>query len=147
MNRDFVEMLTALSAEGVEFLIVGAYAVAGHGLPRATGDIDLWVRPSRDNATKVWNALERFGAPRSRLTPESFTERDIVYQIGLPPNRIDILTDIDGVTFDEAWRDRVPCPVEGESFSMISRHHLLANKRASGRPQDLADVARLEEGA
>lgn len=147
MNRDFVEMLTALSAEGVEFLIVGAYAVAGHGLPRATGDIDLWVRPSRDNATKVWNALERFGAPRSRLTPESFTERDIVYQIGLPPNRIDILTDIDGVTFDEAWTDRVPCPVEGGSFPMISRHHLLANKRASGRPQDLADVARLEEGA
>jgi len=147
MNRDFVEMLTALSAEGVEFLIVGAYAVAGHGLPRATGDIDLWVRPSRDNATKVWNALGRFGAPRSRLTPESFTERDIVYQIGLPPNRIDILTDIDGVTFEEAWRDRVPCPVEGGSFFMISRHHLLANKRATGRPQDLADVARLEEGA
>lgn len=96
MNCDFVEMLTALSAEGVEFLIVGAYAVAGHGLP---------------------------------------------------PNRIDILTDIDGVTFDEAWRDRVPCPVDGGSFSMISRHHLLANKRATGRPQDLADVARLEEGA
>lgn len=147
MNRDFVEMLTALSAEGVEFLIVGAYAVAGHGLPRATGDIDLWVRPSLDNAAKLWRALERFGAPRSRLTPESFTERDLVYQIGLPPNRIDILTDIDGVTFDEAWKDRVPCPVEGGSFAMISRHHLLANKRATGRPQDLADVARLEEGS
>lgn len=76
MNRDFVEMLTALSAEGVEFLIVGAYAVAGHGLPRATGDIDLWVRPSPDNASKVWNALGRFGAPRSRLTPESFIFHD-----------------------------------------------------------------------
>ncbi|MBU6221706.1 MAG: hypothetical protein KGR24_03060 [Planctomycetes bacterium] len=147
MNRDFVEMLNALSAEGVEFLIVGAYAVAGHGLPRATGDIDLWGRPSRDNATKVWNALGRFGAPRSCLTPESFTERDIVYQIGLPPNQIVILTDIDGVTFEEAWRDRVSCPVESGSFFMISRHHLLANKRATGRSQDLADVARLEEGA
>jgi hypothetical protein len=147
MNRDFVEMLTALSAENAEFLIVGAYAVAGHGLPRATGDIDLWVRPSRANAEKVWTALERFGAPRSRLTPESFTEPDIVYQIGLPPNRIDILTSIDGVSFEDAWTDRVACTVAGGSFPMISRHHLVANKRATGRPQDLADVARLEAGS
>jgi len=97
MNRDFAEMLNALSAEGAEVLVVGAYAVAGHGLPRATGDIDLWVRPTPENAARVWRALERFGAPRSRLTPASFTEPDIVYQIGLPPNRIDILTTIDGV--------------------------------------------------
>jgi hypothetical protein len=147
MNRDFLEMLTALSAENAEFLIVGAYAVAGHGLPRATGDIDLWIRPSRANAEKVWRALERFGAPRSRLTPEALTEPDIAYQIGLPPNRIDILTSIDGVTFEEAWIDRVACNVAGASYPMISRHHLLVNKRATGRPQDLADVARLEEGS
>ncbi|MEI6239516.1 MAG: hypothetical protein WCR51_03940 [Planctomycetia bacterium] len=145
MNRDFAEMLNALSAEGAEVLVVGAYAVAGHGLPRATGDIDLWVRPTPENAARVWRALERFGAPRSRLTPASFTEPDIVYQIGLPPNRIDILTTIDGVAFADAWAERVIRTVDGVTFPMISKHHLLANKRATGRPQDLADVARLEE--
>jgi hypothetical protein len=144
MNRDFAEMLNALSAESVEFLVVGAYAVAGHGLPRATGDIDLWVRPVAENAARVWKALERFGAPRSRLTVDIFTQPDIVYQIGLPPNRIDLLTGIDGVSFDEAWADRVDCVVDGVAFPMISRHHLVMNKRATGRPQDLADVARLE---
>lgn len=145
MNRDFAEMLNALSTEGAEVLVVGAYAVAGHGLPRATGDIDLWVRPTRENAARVWKALERFGAPRSRLSPTSFTEPDIVYQIGLPPNRIDILTTIDGVAFADAWSDRVTSTVDGVTFQMISKHHLVANKRATGRPQDLADVARLEE--
>jgi len=103
MNRDFAEMLKALAAESVEFLVVGAYAVAGHGVPRATGDIDLWVRPTSDNAARLWRALERFGAPRSRVSPESFTQPDVVYQIGLPPNRIDFLTTID---------DRIaPCQV------------------------------------
>jgi len=144
MNRDFAEMLKALSAEGAEALVVGGYAVAGHGLPRATGDIDLWVRPTSENATRVWRALGRFGAPRSRVTPESFVEPDVVYQIGLPPHRIDILTTIDGVAFDEAWPERVSGCVDGVEFQMISKRHLLANKRATGRPQDLADVARLE---
>lgn len=144
MNRDFAEMLSALSAEGAEVLVVGGYAVAGHGLPRATGDIDLWVRPTAENAARVWRALERFGAPRSRLTPESLVEPDVVYQIGLPPNRIDILTSIDGVAFEEAWRERVSSTVDGIAFQMISKRHLLANKRATGRPQDLADVSRLE---
>lgn len=91
MNRDFAEMLKALAAESFAFLVVGAYAVAGHGIPRATGDIDLWVRPTADNAARLWRALERFGAPRSRVSPESFTQPDVVYQIGLPPNRIDFL--------------------------------------------------------
>ncbi len=144
MNRDFAEMLNALSAEGAEVLVVGGYAVAGHGLPRATGDIDLWVRPTAENAARVWRALERFGAPRSRLTPESLVEPDVVYQIGLPPNRIDILTSIDGVAFEDAWQERVSSTVDGITFQMISKRHLLANKRATGRPQDLADVSRLE---
>jgi len=144
MNRDFAEMLSALADEGVEYLVVGGYAVAAHGLPRATGDIDLWVRPTPDNAARLWRALDRFGAPRSRLNAETFTQRDVVYQIGLPPSRIDLLTTIDGVDFDDAWRDRVECVVDGVAFRMLSRSHLLANKRATGRPQDLADVARLE---
>lgn len=145
MNRDFFEMLSTLSDEEVEYLVVGAYAVAAHGLPRATGDIDLWVRSTPENAARLWRALDRFGAPRSRLTPETFTQPDVVYQIGLPPNRIDFLTTIDGVEFDEAWRERVECVVENVSFQMLSKRHLLANKRATGRPQDLADVARLEK--
>ena len=144
MNRDFAEMLKALAAESVEFLVVGAYAVAGHGVPRATGDIDLWVRPTPDNAARVWRALERFGALRSRVSPESFTQPDVVYQIGLPPNRIDFLTTIDGVAFDDAWAEKVPCVVSGIAFNMLSLRHLLENKRATGRPQDLADVARLQ---
>lgn len=144
MNRDFAEMLKALGAEGVEFLVVGAYAVAGHGIPRATGDIDLWVRPTADNAARLWRALERFGAPRSRVSPESFTQPDVVYQIGLPPNRIDFLTTIDSVEFDDAWAEKVPCIVSGIAFNMLSLRHLVANKLATGRPQDLADVARLQ---
>jgi len=144
MNRDFAEMLKALAAESVEFLVVGAYAVAGHGIPRATGDIDLWIRPTPDNAARLWRALDRFGAPRSGVSPESFTQPDVVYQIGLPPNRIDFLTTIDGVAFDDAWGEKVPCVVSGIAFDMLSLRHLVENKRATGRPQDLADVARLQ---
>ena len=121
MNRDFAEMLKALAAEGVDFLVVGAYAVAGHGIPRATGDIDLWVRPDAGNAARLWRALEQFGAPRSRVTLESFTQPDVVYQIGLPPNRIDFLTTLDGVAFNDAWAERVPCVVSGIAFNMISQ--------------------------
>jgi hypothetical protein len=144
MNRDFAEMLKALAAESVEFLVVGAYAVAGHGIPRATGDIDLWVRSTPANAARLWRALEQFGAPRSRVSPESFTQPDVVYQIGLPPNRIDFLTTIDGVAFDDAWAEKVPCVVSGIAFNILSLRHLVENKRATGRPQDLADVARLQ---
>jgi len=145
MNRDFAEMLKLLAAENVEYLVVGGYAVAGHGVPRATGDIDLWVRPTEENAARLWRALDRFGAPRSRLSPASFTQPDIVYQIGLPPNRIDFLTTIDGADFDVAWPDRVRCAVGEVEFSILSLAHLLENKRATGRPQDLADIARLQD--
>ena len=96
------------------------------------------------HAARLWRALARFGAPRSRVTEATFAQADVVYRIGLPPNRIAILTTIDGVAFDEAWRDRVECVVAGIPVRMISRAHLIANKRATGRPQDLADVARLE---
>ena len=96
MNRDFVEMLSELSAAGVDFLIVGAHALATHGVPRATGDLDIWVRPSRDNAARVLQALERFGAPLFDLTIDDLTRHDTVFQIGLPPSRIDILSGITG---------------------------------------------------
>lgn len=125
-------------------MVVGAYALAAHGLPRATGDIDIWIRCSPQNARRTWRALERFKAPRSELTIEDLQTPDVVFQIGVVPRRIDILTSIDGVEFDEAWPDREEVEVDGQRLPVIGRAHLLQNKRAMQRPQDVADVARLE---
>jgi hypothetical protein len=144
MNRDFAEMLGALCDQRVEFLVVGAYALAAHGLPRSTGDIDLWVRPTRENAARVWQALQAFGAPLFNLTQEDLEEPGIVFQIGLPPNRIDILTRISGVEFEEAWGNRLEIQVEGRPIPVLGRQELVKNKQASGRPKDLLDVQALE---
>ncbi len=145
LNKDYREMLTALNDAGAEYLIVGAYALAVHGNVRATGDIDIWVRPTPENAPKVWQALEVFKAPRSNLSPEDLCDPDVVYQVGVIPFRIDFLTSIDGVTFDEAWANRRDATFDGVPIMAIGRDDLLRNKRASGRPKDLADVAWLEE--
>jgi len=145
MNRDFAEMLSALSAAGAEYLVVGAHALAAHGRPRATGDLDIWVRPSSDNADKVWAALAGFGAPLSALKKQDLTTPGIVFQIGVEPVRIDILTAIDGVDFDGAWTRRIVVDVDGQSVPLLGKDDLIRNKRAAGRPQDLADVAALEQ--
>lgn len=144
LNPDFRDMLSALHAEHVEFLLVGAYALAAHGLPRATGDMDIWMRCSDENAQRVWRALQRFGAPLADLTLDDLKTPDTVFQIGVAPRRIDLLTSIDGVEFDEAWPQRMNIEVEGQTFAVLSRAHLLQNKKASGRPRDLADAAWLE---
>jgi hypothetical protein len=104
LNRDFVEMLSALCEAGAEFLIVGAHALAVHGTPRATGDLDIWVRPAGDNAARVMSALRKFGAPLFDLSEEDLSHPGIVFQIGLPPARIGLLTQISGVQFEDAWR-------------------------------------------
>ena len=101
MNRDFAEMLSALSAAGAEFLIVGAHALAAHGTPRATGDIDIWVKATADNAARVLQALQAFGAPRGDLTADDLIQPDTVFQIGVVPSRVDILSGISGVRFEE----------------------------------------------
>lgn len=145
MNRDFAEMLAALSAAGAKYLVVGAHALAVHGRPRATGDLDIWIRPTPQNAAHVWSALEEFGAPLHVLRREDLTSPGIVFQIGVPPNRIDILTEVTGLRFDEAWRDRVAVSLFGIEVPVLGREHLLRNKRAVGRPRDLADVAELEQ--
>ena len=147
MNRDFVEMLAALSAAGADFLVVGAYALAAHGRPRATGDLDLLVRATPANARRVWAALQTFGAPLDDLTLDDLTSSDLVYQIGVAPTRIDLLTGLTGVGFDEAWASRVTLTLEGVQVPIIGRDALIRNKRALGRPRDLADVAELEEAA
>jgi predicted nucleotidyltransferase len=147
LNPDYRDMLSALSDEGVEFLLVGAFALAAHGVPRATGDIDIWVRATEDNARRVWRALAQFGAPTHDLTTADLATPDIVFQIGVAPRRIDILTAIDGVTFDEAWRRRVTIELDGVVVPVIGREDLIRNKRASGRPKDVADLDWLDRAS
>jgi len=144
LNQDFRDMLSALNDAGADFLVVGAYALAAHGLPRATGDIGIWVRTTQENAQRAWQAIGAFGAPRRELTIEDLTAPDIVFQIGVAPRRIDLLTSILGVLFDDAWAERKTVEIDGIPISLIGRHHLLMNKRATGRPKDVADVAWLE---
>ena len=145
LNADFRDLLLAFAGERVEFVIVGAYALALHGAPRFTGDFDVFVRPSPANGQRVWRALVRFGAPvaAAGVTAADFEMPGVVYQIGLPPSRIDVLTEISGVTFDEAWAKREAADLEGYVVHFIGRAALIRNKEAAGRPKDLADVARL----
>jgi hypothetical protein len=138
-------MLAALSAAGAEFLVVGAHALAAHGVPRATGDLDLWVRPTQENARRVWKALEEFGAPLHELTLQDLTGPDVVFQIGIVPRRIDLLTSITGVAFEEAWTNRSVVEVEGVEVPVLGRNELIRNKRTVGRARDLADIEDLGE--
>ncbi len=142
MNEDFLDMLRALQSAGARFLIVGAHALAGHGIPRSTGDFDLWVEATPDNAARVWRALLDFGAPVAALgvRQEDFATPGLVIQIGLPPRRIDLLTSLTGLGFDAAWATHVTVTLAGMVLPLLDRDSLLANKRALGRPQDLADV-------
>ena len=117
--------------------------MAAHGHPRATGDIDLWVRSTSTNANRVLEALSAFGAPLTEVDRNDFQTPDTVFQIGVSPRRIDILTTIEGVDFEEAWSERVAIEIEGLTVPVIGRKHLIANKRALGRQQDLADIERL----
>jgi hypothetical protein len=143
LNPDYRDMLSAFERADVDYLVIGAYAVAAHGHPRATGDIDLWVRPTPTNAERVVRALEHFGAPTSGLDVEDFSRPDRVIQLGVSPRRIDILTSAEGLTFGAAWEDRIRVELEGVSIPVLSREHLIRNKRALGRRQDLADIENL----
>ncbi|MGH7753876.1 MAG: hypothetical protein ACREN5_13775 [Gemmatimonadales bacterium] len=137
-------MLSALRDAGAEHLIVGAHALAAHGRPRATGDLDIWVRPSPENARRVHTALKTFGAPLGDLSVADLSSPDLVFQIGVAPARIDILTSVSGVRFEEAWPDRLMVRVGELDVPVIGRATLIRNKRAAGRPRDLADLADLE---
>lgn len=144
VNSDFSDLLSAFNAAGVDYLVVGAHALAAHGIVRATKDLDVWVGPSPANAERVIEALRAFGAPLRGISAEDFATSGTVYQMGIPPIRIDVLTEIDGVSFDSAWPRRVVTTYGGHPVAVLSRADLLQNKRAAGRPQDLADVAALE---
>lgn len=147
MNEDFRDLLAALLAAEARFLVVGAHALAVHGVPRATGDLDVWIAADPVNAERVWSALLSFGAPVAAMgvSREDLTRPDMVVQIGLPPRRIDILTAISGVAFDEAWSGHVTHEAGGLPVPFLGRAELVRNKRASGRTKDQADLEALGE--
>jgi hypothetical protein len=144
LNEDYKDMLRALSEEKVRFLLVGAYALAAHGYPRATMDIDIWVMPSRHNADAVLRALRRFGAPLHNLTKEDLQRDGTVFQIGLAPRRIDIITAASGLQFEETYQRSLSVNIEGIEVHIPSIDDLIFNKKASGRTKDLADAEALE---
>jgi hypothetical protein len=143
MNPHFVEMLRALRDEGVEHLVIGAHALAAHGYVRATLDIDIWVRPSAENAARTWRALERFRAPLTKMRPQDFAEPQVLYQIGVPPSRIDIMTSVTGLDFDAAWPRRITAAFGDLEVPVLGGDDLRAAKRAAGRLKDLADLEEL----
>jgi hypothetical protein len=140
LNKDYKEMLQFLLEEQVDFILVGAYALGAHGYPRATGDIDIWVQANEDNSSKVYKALQRFGAPMEQITANDFAREGIIYQIGVAPRRIDIITQITGVTYDEADADKIIVEVEGIKLPVISLDKLIKNKNATGREKDKLDA-------
>jgi hypothetical protein len=142
--RDFAEMLRELSDAEVEFLVIGAHALAAHGHPRNSKDFDIWVRPSPDNAQRVWRALVRFGAPLHQLTVEDLSVPGTVFQMGQPPLRIDILTSIRDVTFEEAWPNRIEAKMGDGTYPVIGKVEFIRNKRAVGRDQDIVDANLVE---
>lgn len=140
MNQDFVDLLRSFVAADVRFLVVGAYALAVHGRPRATGDLDVWVDPTPENAPRIMEALAAFGAPVSELSESDFKQPGIAYQIGVPPGRVDLLTELTGLSFADAWPDRLRHPFGGVEVDFIGRDAFIRNKRATGRPKDLGDI-------
>lgn len=145
LNEDYKEMLQLLSEERVDFMVVGAYALGVHGYPRATGDIDIWIKPDTDNAKKVFNALARFGAPVDQISIDDFTVEGVIFQIGVIPRRIDIITKIDGVSYEEADEDKIMVEVEGLKVPVISCEKLIRNKMATDREKDKLDLKMLKK--
>ena len=144
MNPDFIDLLRAFIAADVRFLVVGAYALALHGRPRATGDLDLWVDATPDNAARIMRGLAAFGAPLATVSETDFRRQGVTYQIGVPPGRIDLLTELTGLTFAEAWADRMRRPFGEVEIDFIGRSSFIRNKRATGRPKDLGDIEGME---
>lgn len=149
MLKDHAEIIAALNSHGVRYLVVGGHAVSIHAEPRGTKDLDVFIKADEANSKAVFAALAAYGAPLDGITPEDFNDKPTtIFQIGIPPGRVDILQGIAGVTFDEAWNDRVDEFLDGQTPAhVISREHLIQNKLAVGRFQDLADVEKLREAA
>jgi predicted nucleotidyltransferase len=145
LNKDYKEMLQILLNNKVRFLVVGAYAMGAYGYPRATGDIDIWVEASSENSEKIHQSLSEFGAPLSEVTKTTFCEEGIVFQIGVAPRRIDIITKIDGVDFNKAYSDKQKMEIEGIKIPFLSKEDLIKNKESTGREKDQLDAKYLRE--
>lgn len=140
LNEDYKEILQILLRNNVRFLVVGAYAMGAHGYPRATGDFDIWVEPSSENSKMVYDSLSEFGAPLEQISAETFTAKGIIFQIGVAPRRIDILTFIDGVEFYEAYQNKKIITVEDIGIPFLSAQDIIKNKEATGREKDKLDA-------
>jgi hypothetical protein len=143
LTKDFREFLQCLNAHGVEYLVVGGHAVAFHGYPRATADLDVWTAVNQENALRLVAALEEFGFTTPELRPDLFLSRDQIVRMGIAPNRIEIQTGIDGVEFSQCYRVRVAAELDGIAVQFISLADLKRNKKASGRNKDLDDLDNL----
>ena len=144
---DFDEFIGCLIAHGVDFVVVGAYALAYHGAPRFTGDLDVLVRPSLENAGRLLDAIRAFGFPVTELTVDAVVDRRALVEMGLPPVQIHVMSAISGVEWEEAWADRVQATFGSHEVALLGRRTFIQNKRAAGRPKDLADIDALEHGA
>ena len=145
MNQDYIDIFRALFAAEARFMVVGAFALAVHAEPRATGDIDIWIDSTPDNAQKTYEALKAFGAPLDELTVADLHSPDVVFQMGRPPSRINILTFITGVRFEEAWQRKTSFKLSNLEIPVISKEDLITNKKAVGRPKDLFDLELLNK--
>lgn len=144
LNEDYKEMLQSLLNNKAKFLVVGAYAMGAYGYPRATGDFDIWIEASVENSKRVYTALEQFGAPLTEITETTFCQKDIIFQIGVAPRRVDIITYIDGINFAEAYTAREEIELDGLNVPFISKADLIKNKKATGREKDRLDATTLE---
>jgi hypothetical protein len=143
ISQDFKEFIQLLNKNNVKYLVVGGYAVAMHGFPRYTGDIDFWVNPDKENAEKLVKTLYEFGFGSLDISINDFTKENSIVQLGFPPERIDIITSVDGLTFDDCWKEKKEVVSEEILIDYISLHHLIINKKASGRDKDLLDLKNL----
>jgi predicted nucleotidyltransferase len=145
LNEDYKDILQLFTDNGVEYLVVGAYALGAYGLPRATGDIDLWVLADAENSRKIYYCLAKFGAPMEQIDEQTFTRKDVIFQIGIAPRRIDIITKISGVDFQEAYSRRKEVVIDNIKVPFISMQDLITNKEASGRDKDKLDARHLRK--
>ena len=145
LNEDYREMLQLLLRNEVKFLVVGAYAMAAYGYPRATGDFDIWVDTTLENSQRIYKSVSDFGAPLAEITERTFTEKGIVFQIGVAPRRIDIITHIDGVEFHNAYQDKEEVEIENMKIPFLSKSNLIKNKKSTGREKDKIDIIYLTE--
>lgn len=145
LNEDYKEILQILLNNNVKFLIVGAYAMGAYGYPRATGDFDIWAESSAENSKKIYKSISEFGVPLSDITEKTFAEKGIIFQIGVAPRRIDIITHIDGVIFEEAYKTKEVIEIESLQIPFLSKENLIKNKQSTGRQKDKLDADYLKK--